>query len=70
MPDNNIDLKIINDDFRYDLNKHIYFQTNIGKVKMDFKDALEIMHTLLDATGHLDKQAEELIFEIEDEFVS
>lgn len=71
MPDNkNIELKIIDTNLKYDLNKHIYFKSNLGEIKMDFKDALEIMHTLLDATYNLNSTTEKIIYEIEDEWVS
>lgn len=64
-----IDLKIVDNNLKYDLNKHIFLKTNLGELKIDFKDALEIMHTLLDATGHLNTEMYELIEDIEDEII-
>lgn len=71
MPENkDIELKITDSDLKYDLNKHIYFKSNLGEVKMDFKDALEIARTLFDATYHLNTQTEHILYQIEDELVS
>ena len=72
MPDNkqDIELKIIDDNLKYDLDNHIFINTNLGKVKIDCKDALEIMYALLDATNHLNKETENLYYEIEDEIAS
>lgn len=72
MPDNQkeIEMKLTDDDVRYDLNKHIIMHTNLGEVKIDFKDALEITRALFDATYHLNTQTEQIIYEIEDEIAS
>ena len=72
MPDNTekIEIKLTDDDVRYDMNKHIFLHTNLGEVKIDFKDALEITKALFDATYHLDAKTEQIIYEIEDEIAS
>ena len=72
MPDNKkeIEIKLTDDDVRYDLNKHIYLHTNLGEVKIDFKDALEITKALFDATYHLNTQTEHILYQIEDELIS
>lgn len=70
MPDNNIELKLTDDDVRYDLKNHIYIHTNLGNLKISFKDALEITHALLDGTYHLNSEIEQLLCEIEDDLAS
>lgn len=71
MPDNKeIEIKLTDHDVQYDLHKHIFLHTNLGEVKIDFKDALEITRALLDATSHLNGKTEEILYEIEDEIAS
>ena len=73
MPNSNeeIELKVIDkENVRYDLKKHIFIKTNLGDVKIDFSDALEITRALLDATYHLNNQTEEILYEIEDQLIS
>lgn len=66
-----IELKIIDkNNIGYDLNDNIHFTSNLGEIKLSPKDALEIAHALFDATGHLTKEIENVIDEIDEELVS
>lgn len=50
-------------DGRYNLCDNLYFT---GAITIDKKSALEITHTLLDSLNMLDKDAEELLYKIEE----
>lgn len=50
-------------DGRYNLCDNLYFA---GAITIDKKSALEITHTLLDSLNMLDKDAEELLYKIEE----
>ena len=63
-----IELKIVDKtNVSYDLKENIHFKSNLGNIKITPQDALEIAHALFDATGHLTKEIESVICDIDEE---